>query len=72
MNLKVESNPFLKLFAALVAVLGVAVALADTARSPDASATSAVAALNTTIGDSALSPEGGLSTLPLSFILVIR
>jgi len=72
MSKTVGASPFLKLFAAFAVALGVVVALADTTRAPDASATSAAAALNTTIGDSDLSPEGGLNTLPLSFFLFVR
>ena len=67
-----KRHSFIGLFAVLAALLAVAAAIADTARTPDATASSSAAAINTTIGDSDLSPEGGLSTLPLSFVIIVR
>ncbi len=72
MSISDKRHPFLGLFAAFAAVLAVTAAIADTTRAPDATASSSSAALNTTVGDSELSPAGGLSTLPLSFVLIVR
>jgi hypothetical protein len=72
MSILDKHRPFIGLFAAVAAVLAVAAAIADTTRTPDATASSSAAALNTTVGDSDLSPAGGLSTLPLSFVLIMR
>ena len=58
---------------ALGAVLAAGVALADTTRSPDATATSAVAApLNTTAFVTGTSPAGALDTTTLAFTLILR
>ena len=72
MSISDKRCPFIGLFAAVAAILAVAAAIADTTRAPDATASSSSAALNTTVGDSELSPAGGLSTLPLSFVLIVR
>lgn len=58
---------------ALGAALVAGAVLADTTRSPDATATSAVAApLNTTTFVSGISPAGALDTTPLAFTLIFR
>ena len=49
-----------------------AAAVADTSRSPDASATSAVVAVNTTTGDSMVSQPGGVDTKPRGMVLTIH
>ena len=72
MSIPDKHLPFIGLFAAFAAVLAVAAAIADTTRTPDATASSSAAALNTTVGDGDLSPAGGLSTLPLSFVMIVR
>jgi hypothetical protein len=72
MSISAKWHPFIGLFAAVAAILAVAAAIADTTRAPDATASSSSAALNTTVGDSDLSPAGGLSTLPLSFVMIVR
>ncbi len=72
MSISDKRCSFMGLFAAFAAVLAMATAIADTTRTPDATASSSSAALNTTVGDSDLSPAGGLSTLPLSFVMIVR
>ncbi len=58
---------------ALAAVLAAAVtATATTVRQPDSSAVSSATALNTTMGDCDVSPEGKLDTMPLGFIMFVR
>ena len=64
--------PFIGLFAAFAAILAVAAAIADTTRAPDATASSSATALNTTVGDCDVSPEGKLDTLPLGFVMFVR
>ena len=57
----------------LAAVFAAAVtATATTVRQPDSSAVSTASALNTTVGDCDVSPGGGLNTLPLSFVMIVR
>ena len=72
MSISAKRHPFIGLFAAAAALLAVAAAISGTTRTPDATASSSAAALNTTVGDGDLSPAGGLSTLPLSFVLIMR
>ncbi len=72
MSISVKHRPFIGLFAAFAAIFAVAAAIADTTRTPDATASSSATALNTTVGDCDTSPEGRLNTLPLSLILVVR
>ena len=73
MNRLVEFRGGLFVVAALAAVFAAAVtATATTARQPDSSAVSTASALNTTVGDCDVSPEGGLNTLPLSFVMIVR
>ena len=48
------------------------VAVADTSRLPDASATSAAIAVNTTAGDSMVSQPGGVDTRPLGMVITIH
>ena len=67
-----KRHSFIGLFAALAAVLTVAAAIADTTRVPDATAYSSATALNTTVGDCDVSPEGKLDTMPLGFIMLVR
>ncbi len=58
---------------ALAAVLAAAVtATATTVRQPDASAVSTASALNTTVGDCEVSPEGKLDTMPLCCVMIVR
>ena len=58
---------------ALGAALAAGAALADTTRSPDATATSALAApLNTTTFVTGVSSAGALDTTPLAFTLILR
>ena len=72
MSISDKRHPFLGLFAAFAAVLAMTAAIADTTRTPDATASSSATALNTTMGDCDLSPEGQLNTLPLGFIMFVR
>ena len=53
---------------ALVAVT----AVADTTRSPDSTATSAVGTVNTTVGHWAVSRDGSLDTNPVGMIITFR
>ena len=72
MSISDKRRPFIGLFAAVATILAVAAAIADTTRSPDATASSSATALNTTVGDCDVSPEGKLDTLPLGFIMFVR
>ena len=72
MSISAKCHPFIGLFAAVAAILVVAAAIADTTRTPDATASSSATALNTTMGDCDTSPEGELNTLPLGFIMFVR
>ncbi len=72
MSIPDKRCPFIGLFAAFAAVLAVAAAIADTTRAPDSTASSSASALNTTVGDCDVSPGGGLNTLPLSFVMIVR
>ena len=72
MSISDKHRSFMGLFAAVAAILAVAAAIADTTRAPDATASSSATALNTTMGDCDLSPEGQLNTLPLGFIMFVR
>ena len=72
MSISDKHLPFIGLFAAFAAVLAVAAAIADTTRTPDSSAVSSATALNTTVGDCDVSPEGELDTMPLGFIMFVR
>ena len=67
-----KRRPFIGFFAAFAALLAVAAAIADTTRTPDSSAVSSATALNTTVGDCDVSPEGELDTMPLGFIMFVR
>ena len=72
MSISDRHLPFIGLFAAVAAILAVAAAIADTTRAPDSTASSSATALNTTVGDCDVSPGGGLNTLPLSFVMIVR
>ena len=72
MSISAKRHPFIGLFAAFAAVLAVAAAIADTTRAPDATASSSATALNTTVGDCDISPEGKLDTMPLCFVMIVR
>jgi hypothetical protein len=72
MTISDKRRPFIGFFAAFAALLAVAAAIADTTRTPDATASSSATALNTTVGDCDISPEGKLDTMPLGFIMLVR
>ncbi len=72
MTISDKRRPFIGFFAAFAALLVVAAAIADTTRTPDATASSSATALNTTVGDCDISPEGKLDTMPLGFIMLVR
>lgn len=60
-------------YAVAVATLAFStVAVADTSRTPDASATSAAVSVNTTTGDSMVSQPGSLDTKPRGMVLTIH
>ena len=48
-----------------------AIAIADTSRTPDASAASAAVSVNTTTGDSMVSQPGSVDTKPRGMVLTI-